>query len=180
MDWREECRKVHTEGLNKLARDGRLPFLLRPYSDAGVHFYRDLILQNGIGDPEREKLRTITVELFRRTALPAALIQSDTYQVDARKFSTHFGLSAELSPEEYQEEYLRILDEKFKGTAENLPQELWTDGIITCIKGPKILPINFITSYHKDEDGALEFEDTDELAGAVINLLPDWWETTIN
>lgn len=180
MDWREECRRVHAEGLNKLAKDGYLPFLLRPYNGSETHILKDMILRNGVDDYVREKLRTVVVEFFRRFSLPAVLIQSDTYQVDGYKFRQYFGLPENLPPDRFQEEYGRILDEKFEGTAEKLPQELWIDGIITCIKGPMVLPISFATSYHKDNDGALKFDETNELEGGYVNLLPDWWEASIN
>ena len=112
--------------------------------------------------------------------MPAALYQSDTWQVDGSKFAAYFGLSATLSFEKYEEEYIRILDEKFEGTAANLPQELCVEGLFTGIKGPRIMPVNFVTPYSRDKDGVLEFKDTREVEGAFSNLLPDWWETTVN
>jgi len=163
-----------------LAQNGRIPFLLKLYDSSGVNLGRDLVLQNGVDDAIRELLRTDVFAMFRQAVLPAALIQSDTWQVDGRKFAVHFGLSAALSPEEYEKEYTRILKEKFEGTAANLPQEMMTEGLWTHVKGPKILPVSFITPYSKDKDGALEFQDTLEMAGGSNSLLPDWWKTVVN
>jgi len=138
------------------------------------------VLQNGVDEPIRELLRTNVTALFRRVMLPAVLIQSDTWQVDGSKFATFFGLSETISFEEYEKEYIRILNEKFEGTAANLPQELMTEGIVTSIKGPKIMPISFLTPYERDKEGALEFKETKEIEGASISLLPDWWNVPVN
>lgn len=128
----------------------------------------------------RELLRTHVSAMFHSVALPAALYQSNTWQVDGSKFAAYFGLSATLSFEKYEEEYIRILDEKFEGTAANLPQELWVEGLFTGIKGPRIMPVSFVTPYSRDKDGVLEFKDTREVENAVSSLLPDWWKTTVN
>jgi hypothetical protein len=180
MDWREECRRVHIDGMATLAQDGRIPFRLKAYNASGVSHRSDLVFQNGIDDSIRELLRTNVTTFLHAIALPAALFQSDTWQVDGQKITTYFGLSETLSFEEYEKEYIRILNEKFEGTAANLPPELMTEGIYTGIKGPQIMPVSFITPYVRDKDGALEFKDTKEVEGGISNLLPDWWETPVN
>jgi hypothetical protein len=180
MDWREECRRVHIEGMGQLVQDGRIPFRLKVYNSLGVNHPPDLVLKDGVDDSVRELLRTHVFAMFHSVALPAALYQSDTWQVDGQKITTYFGLSETLSFEEYEKEYIRILNEKFEGTAANLPPELMTEGIYTGIKGPQIMPVSFITPYVRDKDGALEFKDTKEVEGGISNLLPDWWETPVN
>jgi len=171
MDWKEECRRVHIAGMATLALDGRIPFLLKVYDASGVSHKSDLVLENGVDDSIRELLRASAAVMFHKIALPAALIQSDTWQVDGHKFAAFFGLSETLPLDEYEKEYIRILNEKFKGTAANLPPELMTEGIATCIKGPKIMPVSFITPYSRDKDGALEFKDTMELGGGPLQPL---------
>lgn len=180
MDWQEECRRVHIEGMGNLVQDGRIPFLLRVYNAAGAQLHHDLILPNGVDDTIRELLRTKVYTMFRATALPAALIQSDSWAVDGRKFAARFGLNEMLSPEEYEEEYSRVMNDQFDGTAENLPQELRKETIFTYIKGPMIPPVCFMTPYSKDTNGALEFQETTMVAGGSSSLLPDWWDETIN
>jgi hypothetical protein len=180
MDWREECRRVHDEGLQKLVQDGCIPFRLRPYNNAGKSPLHDLIFEDGIGDGGRQALKSIAILTFSKIHLPAALIQSDAMMVDMPKFIKYFGLSSDLSPFAVQDEYSRILAERFDGTAENLPQELWTDIIFTYIKGPQIMATGFQTAYQKDAEGRVKFKLTGEVPEALSNILPDWWENTIN
>lgn len=77
MDWREECRRVHWEGLATLKREGRLGFMLRPYEDKGERVRRDLICEDGLSDGHREVLRTVVAAIFRRFPPPAVLTQAD-------------------------------------------------------------------------------------------------------
>ena len=180
MNWHDECTKVHNEGLASLLRHGRIPFLLRPYDELGGHPLPDMISTDGIDDFMRWVLRTKAVAVFRRWELCAALMQSDTMQVDGHKFAQHFGLSRTLSPEEYQQEYLRILDKDFAGSVANMPRDLWQDAIATSIKGPKIPVIFLRTIYHKDTAGKVVLEDTERYSHGFMNIIPDWWEPVKN
>ena len=180
MDWHEICRKVHDEGLLTLSKGESLPFMVRAYDHNGSAAQRDLLLSNGLDDAARAVLRTTTRSIFSGIHLPAALVQSDARAVHGDKFAKYFGVSEKLSIREYEEEYSRILTEKFDGTVANLPQELWIDALVTCIKGPKIMPVNFMTFYEKNAKGKIEFEPAKEQPGAEINFLPDWWKNTIN
>ena len=180
MDWKEECRRVHLEGMNALAREGRMPFRFRVYNADGVAADPDLVVPEGVDDKVRDFFCTKVFPLFQRFQAPAGLMQMDTWQVDANKFAVHFGLSMPCDSAEFVKEYFRILNEKFNGTAANLPPELMIEGMITTIKGPKIMPVSFITQYSRKEDGTLEFRDTKELEEDLNTLLPDWWETVVN
>ena len=180
MDWREECRRVHLDGMGTLVQNGRVPFILRVYNSEGVAHSPDLVLPNGVDDVMRELLCTKVYTMFRITALPAALIQSDSWAVNGKKFAAHFGLAASLSPEKYEEEYCRVLNEQFEGTAENLPPDIRSEVIFTYIKGPLVQPVCFMTPYSKDTKGAFKFQETQVMNGGSSALLPDWWNTTIN
>lgn len=180
MDWRAECLKVHNEGLASLVRDGRLPFRLRPYDDLSRQPPDDLILQGGVSDVARILLETVVTKAFRRFQIPAALIQCDTMQVSSRDFAAHFGLSPEMSFDEYQKEYLRILNGQFGGTMANLPRSLWSDAVVTGVKGPKIDPICICSPYHKDDSGKIVADPAQDHVMGFINVLPDWWEPVVN
>ena len=57
--------------------------------------------------------------------------------------------------EEYQKEYLRILNGQFGGTMANLPPSLRSDALVTGIKGPRVEPICICSPYHKDDSGKI-------------------------
>jgi hypothetical protein len=182
MDWHEECRRVHRLGLEQRARlpyekDG-LPFRLRPYLAPGDHG-PDLVLKGGLDDFMRRAL-LVAAELFRTSNLPAALIQSDARQARMSAVVTHFGWPADLGLEEYHQRYQRILDERFGGAMENLPQHLWTDTIITTIKGPRLMPLMLSTPYHGGEKGDVVYEETMEDSACEWGVLPDWWKSPVN
>ena len=180
MDWREICRKVHDEGIQTLSKGESLPFMVRAYDHNGCAAQRDLLLTNGIDDAGRAALRTMTREIFSEIHLPAALVQSDAMAVDGSKFAKYFGLAEKIPFKEYEKEYIRILAERFDGTVANLPRELWVDALVTSIKGPQIMPANFMTFYEKNAKGKIEFAPTEERPAAAVNFLPDWWKNTIN
>jgi hypothetical protein len=180
MDWREICLKVHNEGLQKLSKNGSIPFLLRAYSYSGTPILEDLVFPAGVNDATRMILKTMVPYTFSKVHLQVALMQSDARAVDGHKFASLFGISKEISVEEYEKEYTRILHEKFEDTVANLPSELWADILITCIKGPLVMPISFITYYQKSTEGKIELEPVKEEAQFSLGLLPDWWEETIN
>ena len=180
MDWREICLKIHNEGLEKLSKSGSIPFLLRPYSYDGTPILEDLVFSTGVNDATRTILRTMVPYTFSKIHLQAALMQSDARAVDGRKFAAYFGISKGISVEEYKKEYTRILHEKFEDTVANLPSELWADILITCIKGPLVMPISFVTYYKKSAEGKIEAEPVKEETQFALDMLPDWWEDTIN
>jgi hypothetical protein len=180
MDWREICLKVHNEGLEKLSKSGSLPFLLRAYSHDGTPYMKDLVLQNGIDDASRTILKTVVPYTFSEIHLQVALMQSDARAVDGHKFARYFGISENILVKEYKKEYSRILHEKFEDSVVNLPSELWADILITCIKGPLVMPLSFITFYQKSAEGKIEFQPVKEETQFSLGMLPDWWKDTIN
>jgi len=141
---------------------------------------KDLILLDGIDDAARAILKTMVPLTFSEMHLQAALMQSDARAVNGAKFSSYFGISWKIPKKEYIKKYNRILHEKFEGTVANLPQELWTDILITCIKGPLVMPISFVTYYKKSAEGKIEAEPIKEETQFVLDMLPDWWKDTIN
>ena len=101
-------------------------------------------------------------------------------QVSNRDFAAHFGLSPEMSFDEYQKEYLRILNSQFGGTMANLPRSLWSDAVVTGVKGPKIDPICMCNPYRKENGGKIVIDPRQDSAMGFINVLPDWWEPVVN
>lgn len=179
MDWRTECSKMHEEGLRTLQKTGVLPFRLRAYNEDGSLRRHDLVFENGLNDLSRNILQTMVPKMFREVCLPAALIQSDSWSVHGPRFRAYFGLPVVSSLEQYEKSYLRILKEKFDGTAANLPPEVMSEAILTSIKGPQVMPFIFLTPYKKDAAAHVTFESTKEQAVPWFNLLPDWWDSTI-
>jgi hypothetical protein len=180
MDWREICLKVHNEGLEKLSKRGSVPFLLRSYSYDGTPILEDLVIEAGINNAMRTVLSTVVPYTFSKIHLQVALMQSDARAVNREKFASYFGISRKIPNEEYVKEYTRILHEKFEDTVANLPSELWADILITCVKGPLVMPLSFITYYQKSTEGKIEFQPAKEEAQFSLGLLPDWWKETIN
>ncbi len=182
MDWQEVVREAHREGMEARARqpfeNGGIPFRLRPYATP-EHHGRDLELEGGVSDLTRHELLRVVV-VFRKVKMPAALIQSDARQANMSDIAVLFGMQAGLGIEEMGREYLRILKDRFDGTMENLPPEVWKDTIITAIKGPRVLPFAICTPYHVGERGEVVYEETIERSGGVWGMLPDWWEETVN
>jgi hypothetical protein len=176
MNWREECRNLHWEAIAALKRDGRIPFLLRAYDQDGKISAPDLALKDGLDDISRTLLRTVAAALFRAVDQPAALTQSDAMEVSQPKFCAYFNLPKTLRAEQYMEEYNRIVSSQFGGTMANLPRQLWSEAIITRLKGPKIEPVLFHTAYQREEEAGIVFGKTRELDVGFDYLLPDWWD----
>jgi hypothetical protein len=182
MDWQDVVRETHRLGLEERAKQpfegGGIPFRLRPYMNPETHG-GDLEWKEGLDDTRRRVLQGIVI-LFRVTKLRAALVQSDVMMVDSPAFMAYFGLSTKLIAQQYQEEYLHILNERFDGTVANLPRELWQDCIVTAIKGPKVAPFMLCTPYHGGGDGEVVYEESVETDGGEWGVLPDWWDETVN
>lgn len=160
MDWQTVVRETHQKGLDARAQQpfegGGIPFRLRPYINPEKHG-PDLELKDGISNSTRENLLR-TAALFRQLKIPVALIQSDARRANISDILALFGLPADLGVEEMQREYLCILNERFGGTMENLPPEVWKDTIITAIKGPNVMPFSVWTCYHGGEQGEVVWE----------------------
>jgi hypothetical protein len=184
MDWNEECRRVHREGLEARAKmpyeNAGLPFRLRPYDETGEHPDKDLVFQQGVDDARRALLRILVVPVFRKVGTPAVLVQADARIGKMPEIAGHFGWPADLGFEEYEKRYSRILKEQYDGTIANMPPHLWVDAIFTTIKGPKIIPFIISTPYHAGEHGEVVYEEAMETSGVVSPLLPDWWESPVN
>jgi hypothetical protein len=76
---------------------------------------------------------------------------------------------------------MAILHKLFDGI-ENMPRHLFSESIMTTVKGPSIQQSLITTPYSAGEDGVVQFQDEDEI---VIEgpdcffdfpLIPDWWK----
>lgn len=179
--WYETADRVHKLGMNfrakmSFAAEG-MPLLLRVYLSPTNHL-RDMILPGGMSTEARRAMPGIA-EILRAFNAPAALVQSDSRQLDVNKFAAYFKLAAKLTAREVLEEYQRVLNEHYEGTMANLPRELWYDALATVIKGPKMMPLLIRTPYHGDANGNVEWEETLETGGLTDFLLPDWWDEAV-
>jgi len=174
---------MHCLGLEKRAKmpyyDHILPFLLRPYRDESGSYLKEIILENGV-DRRLISFLPNCSAFFRKAKLPAVLMQMDSTQVRMKDFIAYFGLPEKMTRDDYRKEYGHILNEQFGGTMANLPPELWTDAILSTIKGPNLLPIVLISKYHCGEVDDVVYEETDELEAMEMEILPDWWDTVVH
>lgn len=183
MDWKEQCRKVHREGLDARAKmpyeNARIPFRLRPYGESG-RYANELIFEEGIDDLRRMLLRKMALPLFRKFNVAAVLIQSDARMAKMPEIISHFGWPEDLSYQEYADRYSQVLSEQFDGTTANLPRGLWTDAIFTIVKGPRTISFGMSTAYAAGERNNVVYGATTECPGMISEILPDWWESTVN
>lgn len=182
MDLHEECRRIHRAGVEERSQmpyaNSGIPFRILPYDETQGH-RQILEMAEGVDDRARFLIRNLVVGLFRAERLYAAILQSDTRMADMHKFVEHFGLSYEMGAERIQEEYYRILTEQFGGWMENLPRHLWYDAIATTVKGPKVPALLVRSRYHGDEQDRVVWDESQEVTGVISEILPDWWESTV-
>lgn len=176
MDWESETKRWHDKALEDLKSCGNIPFMLRIYpletDNCAVWVEPD-----GLDDEGRKKLLVIS-SLCRESPPAAILLQSDTWQA-SETFFRHYGMET-LPTKKREERYVEILNREYGGTLANVPQELKGEAIITCTKGPKLLPSHHLTFYRR-EKGHVVVEKTLDLEGraGTLNLLPDWWESQV-
>jgi hypothetical protein len=179
--WYETADRVHKLGMNFRAKmpfaSEEMSFLLRVYLSPTSHL-QDMVLTGGLSPAARRAMPGVA-EILRAFNAPAALVQSDSRQLDVNKFAAYFKLAAKLTAREVLEEYHRVLNEHYEGTMANLPRELWYDALTTVIKGPKMMPLLIKTAYHGDKDGNVEWEETLGHGGLTDFLLPDWWDEAV-
>jgi hypothetical protein len=129
----------------------------------------------GLSPALRPRIKAISI-LLRAIQAPAAIFQSDTRQVNMDKFLDYFRLGG-LKVSAAKQVYSRILTEQFGGSVANMPRALWYDAIITCLRGPKLPVLGLSTVYRGGPDNTCVFEPTRE-RGVLVNVLPEWWDTT--
>ena len=181
MNWQQECKSEHAISVEILREAGRCPFRLHVYPPATSKAQHELVWMEpeGLSDENRERLRRMNAT-WRIHSPTAVLMTSDTWQTDSQKFSRHFGIPLNLPYEEFQKRYSQVLDEKFDGTLANVPNEVKIEAVVTMIKGPKIGQFSELTFYRRKQSRIIitETRDTTNYYGQ-LNLIPDWWDRTI-
>jgi hypothetical protein len=130
---------------------------------------------------EREKyakMRAVS-EVAQKTFTVAIVMISDTRFVRSEKFEKYFHLPpiSEVGLEKFQQEYKTILNGIYGGLIRNLPRELWTEAVMTVIKGPLIPCQSRLAAYIEGPNDSIQFIETEDTKGegTKFNLLPDWW-----
>lgn len=130
---------------------------------------------------EREKyakMRAVS-EIAKKTLTVAIVMISDTRFTKSDKFGEYFHLPpiSEIGFEQWQKEYKTILNGIYGGLIKNLPRELWTEAVLTVIKGPQIPCQSRMAAYTEGPNDSIQFIETADMKsdGTKFNLLPDWW-----
>jgi hypothetical protein len=131
---------------------------------------------------EREKyMKMRAVSKTAQANFCAAVVMiSDVRWTNSDKFGKYFHLPTveAIGIEKWQREYVTIINGVYGGLIKNLPRELWTEAVVTVMKGPRIPTQMRIASYIEGpRDSILFLNNEDELKQDTthFNLLPDWW-----
>jgi hypothetical protein len=123
---------------------------------------------------------TAALSAAARDAGAAAIaIVTDVRYVLFADFCKHFRVAKTA---DYQEAYLRILNDQFGGEMVNLPRELWREALTVAIKGPHIVPARMKMAFYREGAGdTVEwYEDSEKFEEgkgyAEFGLIPDWWD----
>lgn len=183
MDWHAECRRIHQTAVGERCNPAStlrvIPFSLFSYIHPEVP-PAVLVLANGVSDEDRDRLRILSLRIYRPMKLHAAIVCSDSHFVELPTVAAHMGIDPGLPDEKKLEEYQRILEEKYDGTQANLPVNWQSHCLLTSLKGPQIKPFSLFTEYRfKPEGGAEVVRERDEW-DHINNVLPDWWDVTVH
>jgi hypothetical protein len=131
---------------------------------------------------EREKyakMRAVS-KVAKEMFCTAIVMISDTRFVGSDKFGSYFHMPPikEIGISAWQKEYKTILNGIYGGLIKNLPRELWTEAVITVIKGPRIPCQSRMAPYVEGPNDSIKFIDCEDLPkdSARFDLLPDWWD----
>jgi hypothetical protein len=130
---------------------------------------------------EREKYAKMKVisKIAQETFCTAVVMISDTRWTKSDKFGEYFHLPpiSEIGLKKFQQEYHTILKGIYGGSIKNLPRELWTEAILTVIKGPRIPCQSRMAAYMEGPNDSIQFIETEQMQHdkTMFNLLPDWW-----
>jgi hypothetical protein len=176
MDWGAACRRWHNNALDDLKQHGATPFMLRiyPYQTDNCAVW---VEDEGLSPAARARLRVINEGL--RAQNPAAVLASSDMWQASTKFFNHHGIQ-DLPFKERCKRYLEILNREYGGWLANVPADLKSEAVFTCIKGPRFMPVNLSTFYHREQDKII-LDDSPDLSkwSSVITIVPDWWESVI-
>lgn len=130
---------------------------------------------------EREKYAKMKAvsKTARDTFCSAVVMITDTRWTKSDEFGEYFHLPPvkEIGFEAWRKEYHTILNGIYGGLIKNLPRQLWTEAILTIMKGPRIKCQSRMASYIEGPNDSIQFIETDQLNQDTtqFNLLPDWW-----
>lgn len=132
-------------------------------------------------DDDREKwakMRAVSKVAGELGCAAMAMI-SDTRWTKSDKFGEYFHLPpiSEIGLEKWKDEYHTILKGIYGGSIKNLPRELWTEAVLTIIKGPGIPCQSRMAAYIEGPNDSIQFIETEQMQHdkTMFNLIPDWW-----
>jgi hypothetical protein len=131
---------------------------------------------------EREKYATMRAvsKVAKEMFCTAIVMISDTRFVDSDKFGSYFHMPPiiDIGVSAWQKEYKTILNGIYGGLIKNLPRELWTEAVLTVIKGPRIPCQSRLAPYVEGPNDSIKFIDSEDLPkdSTRFDLLPDWWD----
>ncbi len=130
---------------------------------------------------ESEKRRSMwaLAATARITRAPAVLLITDARWAQSDKLIPALGLpviDGQESLDKFQEEYHRILKEKYDGQIKNLPRECWSEAVLVVAKGPDLKPIARLAPYEEGPGDSIRWLPEDLPEGIQEwPMLEDWW-----
>jgi hypothetical protein len=130
---------------------------------------------------EDEKYRKMAAvsKTARDMLCQAVALVSDTRWVEEANAVKVLGIppSLESGIEAFQENYKRVMRERFGGYLGNAPRELYTEAIMVAMKGPRLNgPQVIFAPYDKGPNDSIHWlKPSTDLGTHHFNLLPDWW-----
>lgn len=103
----------------------------------------------------------------------------DTRWVSEEKICKAFGVppSKEVGIEQFQQNWRRIAQERFKGYLGNAPKELYEEALVLVMKGPRIEGIpSKMQPYEEGPNDTIHWLPVKgDYRTVHFDLLPDWW-----
>jgi hypothetical protein len=130
---------------------------------------------------EREKYAKM--EAVSKTAkamlCQAVALISDTRWADEERITELLGIrpTAEIGVEAFQEEYKRVVHERYGGYLGNAPKGLYSEAVMIAMKGPRLNGPQVLQARYEEgpKDTIRWTGQPEKLDTLHFNLVPDWW-----
>jgi hypothetical protein len=128
---------------------------------------------------KRKNMRALSLTA-RLVKAPAVLMVSETRWAHSDKLIPLLGLSPitdHASAEKFEDDYVRILREKYNGELKNLPRECWSEAVVVVAKGPELPVVTRFAPYEEGPGDSIRWLPEDVLTDKAEQwpMLPDWW-----
>jgi hypothetical protein len=131
------------------------------------------------GEGEKYAKMEAVSKVAGKTFAQAVALISDTRWVDEDRAVKILGIppSAESGVEAFQDNYKRVVSERYRGYLGNAPRELYKEAVMIAMKGPRIGGIRTLSAPYEEgpKDTIRWTEPPKEIQTVHFNLLPDWW-----